>query len=75
MTPVARTYWKIRLNHNRLWWQYYYDYVYIWTDEPLTPEEIPAEAVHQQMLIDTFLDKVDQVRKITREEYSLYMWE
>jgi len=49
--------------------------VYIWTDKPLTPEGIPAEAVKQKMLIDTFLQKVDQVRMITKEEYFTHMWE
>lgn len=70
-----RTYWKLRLNHNRLPWQSFYDFVYLWTDKPLPPEEIPQEAVQQEMLIDVFLEKVDQVRMITREEYFMYMWE
>ena len=73
--PVARTYWKMRLNHNRLPWQSHYSDVYLWTDEPLGPKIIPIEAVRQQMLLDIFLENVDQVRMITKEEYFTHMWE
>lgn len=72
---VARTYWKIRLNHNRLPSQKIYDYTYLWTEKPLSPREIPLEAVKQKMLLDVFLSNVDQVRIITKEEYLVHMWE
>lgn len=72
---MLRTYWKLRVNHNRLPSQSNYDYVYFQTDQPLTPEEIPLEAVNQKFLIDVFLEKIDQVRKITKEEYFTHMRE
>lgn len=72
---ITRTYWKLRLNHNRLPSQSFYEYVFLWVDEPLPPEEIPHKAVQEGMLIDTFLRKIDQVCLITKEEYSIHMWD
>lgn len=68
-----RTYWKIRINHSRLPWKFQGYDVYFWTDKPLTPERVAAEAVCQKMIIDVEQHIIDRVHLITKEEYYTYM--
>lgn len=71
----GRTYWRLRVNTKFPWKEHVTEIVYFWTDKPLGPAMIAREAVREKMMIDVWLPYVDQVCRITKEEYFDHMWE
>lgn len=47
--------------------------VYFWTDRSTPPRLIPKEAVAEKMMLAVDLRYVQQVKRLTREEYLKHM--
>lgn len=63
-----RTYWKIIINYRK-----FNEKVYFWTEKPIPPRLIPREAVREKMMLAVDLQYVQQVKRLTKEEYCKYM--
>lgn len=65
---AIRTYWKIIIVYRK-----FNEKVYFWTDKPIPPRQIPNQAVLEKMMLNVDLRYVQQVKRLTKEEYLQHM--
>lgn len=62
-------YWNIRTRHPGG------TSTYFKTDRKYIPEMVVDMAVRQKMFLDVFVQEIESVTEVTKEEYFEHMWE